>query len=344
MPSKRTAIAMINNKEVIVPFEANSPPKLGAFVDLGVKLHKNNYQLFIREEINSSRIVNATNIKPLLSIKEPFSDMVQKLDNLLSTTNIAKNFDIKNDLITRLNNTLSLLKPQPTIALDSRLINDQVILSGINYEPKVKQLFIKESHSHVPSEISKDLKGLLLEIIKRIEGRDRTMKHNTHRSPHTEAIQTLRRAVDNIELQQLSNQLSRQENQPIVLQIPNPFPGDKKSINLYLRKLGDENSNKNNKKKKGALLVFLLDLTVLGNIRVDAKLNENIVSIKLNVESQAIANFINDNIEDFIFRLTELGIQSDVVCCVSKNIKHHFENDLNQLLINDSNRLVDLTT
>ena len=94
--------------------------------------------------------------------------MVQKLDNLLSTTNIAKIFDIKNDLITRLNSTLRLLKPQPTIALDSRLINDQVTLSGINYEPKIKQLFIKENHSQVPSEISKDLKGLLLEIINAI--------------------------------------------------------------------------------------------------------------------------------------------------------------------------------
>ena len=62
------------------------------------------------------------------------------------------------------------------------------------------------------------------------------------------------------------------------------------------------------------------------------------------MESQAIAQFIDLNLEDFHSRLTDLGFQSEVTCCVTKNVEHEFENELNQLLINDCERLVDLTT
>ena len=129
-----------------------------------------------------------------------------------------------------------------------------------------------------------------------------------------------------------------------MLQIPNPFIGEKKSIKLYLRKSDDETVDRKNGEKEGVLLVFLLDLSALGNLRVDARLNKEVISVRINVENQAIAQYIDANLKDFHSRMTSLGFQSDVTCCVTKNIEHEFENELNQLLINDCERLVDLTT
>ena len=53
---------------------------------------------------------------------------------------------------------------------------------------------------------------------------------------------------------------------------------------------------------------------------------------------------IEEYLKDFHFRLMDLGFQVDVACCVSNNIEPDFESELNQLLIDDCQQLVDLTT
>ncbi len=130
----------------------------------------------------------------------------------------------------------------------------------------------------------------------------------------------------------------------MVLQIPNPFPGGEKTVKLYLRQAGDGSGGGKSKKKDGVLLVFLLDLTALGNIRIDARMTKETVSIKLNVENKTIATYIDANLDVFRSRMDELGFQGEATCCVQENIQHNFENEIHQLLINDDERLVDLKT
>ena len=82
----------------------------------------------------------------------------------------------------------------------------------------------------------------------------------------------------------------------------------------------------------------------MGNLRVDARLNKEMVSVRINAENQTIVQFIDANLEDIYSRLTNLGLQSEITCGVTKSIDHEFENELNQLLINDCKNLVDITT
>lgn len=342
---RTTAIATIRDKEVIVHFKAVAPPKPGTIVKLTIEPYKQNFRLVTKDKTDFVRSVEVTHIKPLLALKEPFGEMVQKLDSLVTSIVPVKIINTQTDLIGRLIKTLNLLKPQPELIPDSALLKKQVEFSGINYESKVRKVFDGKSTFQIPPNLGRDLKGQLLELVNAIRAleEDRGTLPNQRRQL-TDIVQTIRRAIDNIELQQLTNQFTRQENQPIVLQIPNPFIGDKKSIKLYLRKLDDETADRKNEEKEGVLLVFLLDLSVLGNLRVDARLNKAIISLRISVESQAIAQFIDVNLEDFHSRLTDLGFQSEVTCCVTKNVEHEFDNELNQLLINDCERLVDLTT
>lgn len=284
-------------------------------------------------------------LKPLLLAKESFGEMTTKLDVLLKSSLFAKHIDTKNDLILRMAKTLDLLKTQSEIMPSSSTIIDQVHYSGINYESKIKRLVNNTGPFILPSGLRGDLKGQVLELIKAMHN-SKVIKGSDYNTglQFKEIIKTLHLAIDNIEFHQLTNQFARQENQPIVLQIPNPFLGENKTIKLYLRKLEDQESGEKNKTNNSLLLVFLLDLTILGKIRVDARLNAEIVALKIGVEDKAIAGFIKMNLDDFQSQLTSLGFQNQVSCYVTENIECEIENDINQLMINSKDHLIDLIT
>jgi hypothetical protein len=158
-----------------------------------------------------------------------------------------------------------------------------------------------------------------------------------------EIVKVLHRAIENVELQQLTNQFARQENQPILLQIPDPFIIGK-TVNLYLNRPDDGGKGKSNKNNDDMLLVFLLELSALGNLRVDAKMNKESISVRIDVENQHVAEFIDSNLKDFCSCLGDLGLEVKASCSVVRNIDGELDKQLNQFLKCDSDRLVDLTT
>ena len=81
---------------------------------------------------------------------------------------------------------------------------------------------------------------------------------------------------------------------------------------------------------KSVLLVFFLELSALGNLRVDAKMNKELISIKIDVESQDIANFIDSHLKEFSAGLEEMGFEVNASCFVVRkivdNLGQNFEN------------------
>ena len=88
----------------------------------------------------------------------------------------------------------------------------------------------------------------------------------------------------------------------------------------------------------------MLELSALGNLRVDAKMNKETISVRIDVENQNVAQFIDGNLKDFCSCLGELGFEVNASCSVVLNIDRELDQQLNELLIGDSDRLVDLTT
>ena len=159
-----------------------------------------------------------------------------------------------------------------------------------------------------------------------------------------EHTQVFRQAVDNIELNQLTNQLARQENQSILLQIPNPYGQENQSIKLYVRPSGDEESGKKGGSKETYNLAFFLDLSKLGNVRVDSQISQTRLSVKIQVENQAVASFIDSKFEELIPRLSSLGFEANLTSFVKDKIDMELENKLPAILLQDEARLVDITT
>ncbi len=80
------------------------------------------------------------------------------------------------------------------------------------------------------------------------------------------------------------------------------------------------------------------------NLRVDAKMNKESISVRIDVENQHVAEFIDSNLKDFCSCLGDLGLEVKASCSVVRNIDGELDKQLNQFLKYDSDRLVDLTT
>jgi len=345
--------SQINNTVVkfenrlIRAYNFSEPPNLGEKISLIVTPYLDRFKL-VSQDDRASKLVDIFKIKSLLPYKESFGVMVQKLDILLNSSEVIKSLRAETGLVPRLIKTLNLLKApffeQDLTSQGSTLIKQQIDLSGINYESKVKHALEGKELLDVPTNVKNDLKGQLINLLKLLEIRIGGNETSAiQRYQLLKVIKVLMRAVDNIELQQLTNQLSRQENQPITLQIPDPFMIGK-TINLYIRQSEDKSKNKENKENKSVLLVFFLELSALGNLRVDAKINNQAISLRIDVENSNIAKFVENSLKDFCSSLDDLGFEVNASCGVVANIDKELESKLNPLLISETNRLVDLRT
>mgnify|MGYP003980313523 FL=1 len=340
------AIVKVNNKPLTAyfPFEL---PKPGEMASIVVTAHGENFKL-IAEQKNVKSEVEFIKIKALLPFKEQLGEMIQKLHVLINSSEVIKKLTTESDLVGRLTKTLNLFKMH---ALEKQLpvqnssqLKEQIDLSGVNYESKLKSFLEGEEPFKTPFNIKSDLKGLLINLLKVIETIAEDKDNFSSQRRHLmDVINIVRRAVDNIELQQVTNQVLRQEGQPILLQIPDPFMIGK-TINLYLKKNDSNGEGKNDKDNVDVLLVFLLNLSALGNLRVDAKMNKELISIKIDVESQDIANFIDSHLKEFSAGLEEMGFEVNASCFVVRKIVDNLGQNMSQLLISNSERLVDLTT
>ena len=343
---KNNAVVKFKNRLITAYFPVLSP-KPGANVSLVVTAHGDTFRLVAQQD-GTPKAIDVFKIKALLPFKESFGQMIQRLDVLINSSEVIKNLSTETGLVERFVKTLNLFKIQSLRqrlpVQDSTQLKEQIDLSGINYEPKVKNFFQGKELYKVPPDLKADLKGQLMRLLEVVEVRveEKDTSPNQRRQ-FMEAIKIFRSAVGNIELQQLTNQVSRQEGQPIVLQNPDPFMIGK-TINLYARHVDDEGKGKSNKGNDSVLLVFLLELSALGNLRVDAKMNKESISVRIDVENQDIAQFIDGNLKEFCARLGELGFEVNASCSVVRKIEDNLSNQLNQLLIDDSKRLVDLTT
>ena len=351
---KATVLDSQNNNTVVKfenrlirAYNFSIPPNVGENTSLIVTPYLDRFKLISLDD-SAPKPVDILKIKSLLPYKKPFGEMIQNLDIMLNSSETIKSLRAETGLVSRLIKTLNLLKApffeQDLTSQGNTLVKQQIDLSGINYESKVKNAFEGKELLDVPANVKNDLKGQLLNLLKllniQIEGNETS---TGQRYQLLKVIKVLMRAVDNIELQQLTNQLSRQENQPITLQIPDPFMIGK-TINLYIRQTEDESKNKENKENKSVLLVFFLELSALGNLRVDAKMNNQAISLRIDVENSNIAKFIENSLKDFCSSLEDLGFEVNASCCVVANIDKELDSKLNPILISETDRLVDLRT
>lgn len=338
-----TAAAQIKDRSFLVKTDSSKPLNLGDQIPVVAKKTANGaFHLLQSSGPVVSRVGPGT-IKSYLP--EGFGEMITKLAAAVGEPSSGSGFagmGVK-EALARLGDILRFMTPQTDQPPNAQRIKDLVDASGMNYESKLKQFLENGLNPEKAGELGRDLKGRLLDVIREMEIQAaKKLFPSAQLQTLKDSIQIFRHAVDNIELHQLTHQLAKQENQSLLLQIPNPFGRGDATLKFYVRPSEDEDAEEKGSGKRDFNLVFLLELSTLGNLRVDGRTSKNRLSIKITVENQSVADFISSQAESFKSRIADMDLAVDLTCCVRENIAPDAEPP--KVLMKNEFRLVDLTT
>jgi hypothetical protein len=339
----KTIMIEVGSKKFTVPVEKAENFKLGSQVSIAFeKTVGVNKPTLIESAAGNSKKLDFNTIKPYLPARMPVGEMVYQLKNKVLDSPVIPELQIKSDLMVRLRETLRLLTSNEGEIPDAKQVRQQVQSSGMNYEANVRQVLQNPVDTVARKELASDLKGLLLELYNSTE---QASSKNLQKpsGPLLEFRNSIKYAVDNIELNQLSSQISKQENQPLVIQIPNPLSSGNKTIQLFVRDDSSEDGNGSKDKKKNHNVAFFLDLSFLGKIKINANIKDESLSVSIDVENEDVASFIRQKSDDFEKRMDEKEINASVECKVNHKVKPE-KDSLIDLLVNHNTSLINIET
>ena len=335
----KTIMIDTGSRSIVMPVENSELLKPGTEVSISFdKIDKGQSPRLVNANTTSIKRVDLKTIIPYLSSRMPIAQMASLLVDEILLSPVMQELNVKLDVVTRLRDTLNLLIPREGETPSEGKIRQQVESSGVNYEAKVRQAL--ELGLPIPKGLASDLKGLLLELYQTADKVSQSVKNP---GPLADFRQTVKFAIDNIELNQLSSQISKQESQPLVIQIPNPLISGNKTIQLYIRKdsSGEEASDKN--KTNSHNVAFFLELSCLGKIKINAQIGQERLSVKIDVESESIASFVSEKAQNFKKKMGEHNIETSVECCAIDKVKP-LKDNLIELLISHKTSLVNIKT
>jgi hypothetical protein len=283
-------------------------------------------------------LLDAAALKSYLAAKQPFGEMVSALANLLSNHPLLRALDPT--LRQRLQDTLAVLLPRNASLPDASGLQEQVVRSGINYEAQVTHVLRNDLLSAEQTKLAHDFKGQLLELTTQLEHLVATGSKALAKEAEG-LLQQVRRGLQTIELQQLTNLVAHEERQPLLLQLTHPLFAAAQTAQLYVRNNATGHRGQD-AQHQDYTLVLLLDFTTLGPLRVDATVRDTQVTATLSVTEPAVADFITSQLADLTARLHDRGFQAHVTCRVQTNVSMDVDDNLTRLLLPDSSRLVDI--
>jgi hypothetical protein len=282
-------------------------------------------------------------VKPYLPSRTPFGKLVGELTRDILGSPVLKELKVSTQLVEKLRETLEVLTPKPGITPDEVKIKEQVEKSGVRYEAKVKEFLRHTENSKVRQELTKDLKGQLLELLQVTEKNIKTLPMQKLNQKISDFQQRLKVSVDSIELNQLSSRISTQENQPLILQIPNPLSSGDKTIKLFIREDSEGEQDGNNENKKNYNMAFFLNLSALGSIKINANVGPDNLAVSMEVEQDDVADFIQSKSVEFEQRMKEKDLNTTVECCTRKEVSP-IKDNLIELLVSQNKSLLSVKT
>ncbi len=338
-----TLSVQFEDQKFLVKTENANLYRPGETVRIQFQKFENSFKPVLLDSPEKMGKVDLDFIKPYLPSRTPLGKLVGELTRDVLDSPVLKELAIKPELVGRLKETLEALTPKPGVTPDKVEIEKQVDKSGIRYEAKVKQLLSQPENQRIRLELARDLKGQLLELIQTTEKAVKNIPEQKQSRQISDFQQRIKVSVDSIELNQLSSRVSTQENQPLVLQIPNPLSPNDKTINLFIREgSNDENDGKEDEEKVYNL-AFFLDLSALGNVKINAKVGPESLAVRMDVEQDEIADYIRNNTDEFEQQMKDIDLNTTVECCAEEKV-NPIKDNLIELLVTQNTSLLSVKT
>ena len=159
---------------------------------------------------------------------------------------------------------------------------------------------------------SKNLKGLLIRMSDRLQS-----LIEIRNLPAAEKLAGfVRSSLQAIDSHQVINYLFQEHEGKYMFQVPLLFPESMGLAEIFV-KFGDRDSKGKGRRNEKNVL-FLLNMDVLGDIIVEAKIKTKKISCVLKCKDENICNFIRLFLEELGEKLTALGYDIDYLTCVTE--------------------------
>ncbi len=266
-------------------------------------------------------VVSPAMLRPYLPTKSEMPVISEKLQALIQSLP-AESLSVKEKaLVDGLGKNLQLLTPQPDRVPSEQVLRTTTETQTKTLESKLLAVLQSGAKPDIQSHLQTDLKSQLLVLQSLLEKPDAgpAQTHASSKLNISEMMSTIRGALDTLEFNQLSQQFAKQESQPLILNFPNPFSQHDKSFKVYVRKMDDsEGGDAKKGDRQGFNAVFMLDLTALGALQIDAKVRDRAVTVQFAVENESVAGFIEMNLPELSQALNEIGCSGTATCCIKK--------------------------
>jgi hypothetical protein len=231
-------------------------------------------------------------------------------------------------------------------APDAVQLKEVVDRSGFHYEAKVKDFVLEPSLSNKNILLENDLKGQLMRLVRQLEHIPAGTTDSTTSDKFVgKLITQVSQAISNIELQQLTHHFSKEEQHPLLLQLPENLLSEEDRFKIYILPDQREGAGKEADSQGRVFnLVFLLNLTALGDLRIETKLFKDDISIRITGSNSDAIRFIEAHVSQLEDLFREEGFSIDVTSRHQTDISMEVPDSLGQLLIDTPLRMVDLKT
>jgi hypothetical protein len=345
---KQYIVLDLKGRQLQLPFIENKVPIPGSTISVKFeKIAENIFSLVRQDTIGISTPLTRDVLIPYLSAHETLPKMIANLEKAVESFRVRP-LNVDPEVLVNIKKTLQQLRPTRGQLPNAEQIRQQVQVSGVNYEANVERVLRETADSKLIPELQRalkrDLKGQMLKIISSLEplANSPGLPDIAPRNVST-LLAVFQHAVDNIELHQLSHRLALMEQEPIVLQIPNPFSPEQ-VVNIYVRQLQESDKDKKKKEHKGFNLVFILNMSVLGHVKIDARLQDKNLQVQIQVEKPALVKFIEGRMEELSVVMKEMGFFAEINCCLQEKVEIEFTDTISQLMIKKQTYRVDIQT
>jgi len=229
---------------------------------------------------------------------------------------------------------------------DATQLKEIVERSGFNYEAKVKDFVRDPGLSDKNALLEGDLKGQLMRFARQLEQLPGGAMENIAAEKFiAKLISQVNQAVNNIELQQLIHHFSKEEQHPLMLQLPENLLGEEDRLKIYI--LPDQREGADpgaDFQDRVFNLVFLLNLSALGDLRIETKMLKDDISMHIIGSNSTAVQFIQGHVAELEDKFQEEGFSIKVTSSQQTEFSMEVPDSLGQLLVDTPLQIVDLKT
>jgi Flagellar hook-length control protein FliK len=350
---RETLQVRLNGNAVTLKHAASQKLQSGEFVTIYVKpIASGKFVLEVKQNpIPSSTArppLELSVLKNYLPARQPLVQMLAGLKEVFLEGPLAQLRELNIDpaQLKQLQVNLQKIISREFKVPDAAQLKEMVDRSGFHYEAKVKDFVLEPGLSNKNTLLENDLKGQLMRLARQLEQIPAGATDSTASDKLiVKLMAQVNQAVSNIELQQLTHHFSKQEQHPLLLQLPENLLGEEDRFKIYIfpdqREDADRESDSHNRIFN---LVFLLNLSALGDLRIETKILKDDISIHITGSNSDAIQFIQGHVPELEDLFQEEGFSISVTSRHQSEVSMEVPDSLGQLLIDTPLQMVDIKT